>query len=158
MLDLDGGLGAGQGGGGGGGGLGLGLADADGGALLLQLLGELGHDLRGRARHGLGGGQAGRRHLHTGRGGAWRDEGREEGVVVLCAWLRVKAGAYYYDSVIRNPTPSLRRSLEPSQFCVGMSDTQRNSPPDWDIFPAQSGNPSCSELQFTARSILYVDY
>ena len=75
-------------------------------------------------------------------------------------------------AVIRNPTPSLRRPLQPSHFCVGMSETRRNSPPGlpgWAIFPAQSGNPNCSArlggkygpnmaLQFTAQWILYVDY
>ena len=44
--------------------------------------------------------------------------------------VRVKARVYYSDSVNCNPTPLLRRPLEPSQFSVGMSDTQRNSPPD----------------------------
>ena len=63
--------------------------------------------------------------------------------------------------VYTSPTPSLRRHLEPSNFSVGMSETQRSSPPglpDWAVFPAQSGNPSDSALQFTARWILYVDY
>ena len=44
--------------------------------------------------------------------------------------LPVKARVYYSDSVIRNPTPSPWRPLEPSQFSVGMSDTRRNPPPD----------------------------
>ena len=54
---------------------------------------------------------------------------------------RLKPSLYF--SVIRNPTPSLRRPLEPSYFCVGMSETQRNSPPglpDWAGNMAQSGS------------------
>ena len=37
---------------------------------------------------------------------------------------------YICVSVIRNPTPLLRRPLKPSQLSVWMSDTQCNSPPD----------------------------
>ena len=43
--------------------------------------------------------------------------------------IQLKAGVYYSYSVIRNLTLLPRRPLEPSQFSVGMSDTQRNSPP-----------------------------
>ena len=42
----------------------------------------------------------------------------------------VKARVYYSYSVIHNPTLLPQRPLEPSQFSVGISDTQRNSPPD----------------------------
>ena len=55
----------------------------------------------------------------------------------------IRPSLYFSVSVISNPSPSLRRPLEPSYFCVGMSETQRNSPPglaDWAI--SQSGNPS----------------
>ena len=45
-------------------------------------------------------------------------------------YVPVKARVYYSDSIIRNPTLLLRRPLEPSKCSVGMSDTQRNSPPD----------------------------
>ena len=56
--------------------------------------------------------------------------GRDTSVTRIERLGGLKARVYYSDSVIRNPTPSPRRPLEPSQFSVGMSDTQRNSPPD----------------------------
>ena len=58
----------------------------------------------------------------------------------------LKARAYYSDSVIRNLTPSLRRPLEPSQYTVGMSDTQCNSihrPIDLICCICQTGESDC---------------
>ena len=60
----------------------------------------------------------------------------------LITWLiypRCVQTRYPYSLVHTSQTPSLRRPLHPSYFCVGMSDTQRESPPglpDWAIFPA----------------------
>ena len=48
----------------------------------------------------------------------------------LCMVKVLKARVYYSYSVIHNPTLLPQRPLEPSQFSVGISDTQRNSPPD----------------------------
>ena len=75
----------------------------------------------------------------------------------------LKPSLYFSDSVILNPTPSLRRLLQPSYFCVGMSEMQRNSQPglpDWrDIFTrhiqnaGRFGRQSCGPAVFNIYSI-----